>query len=180
MMKQLKCLENFVVSKNNYYNPEQMQMMCISMLKERDVEIDDISFLAYSSQCKYVDNLTIQECKDAILKMLKKRETFHAILFAINIDICAEKHIFDEPLNSILLSDVGLFGIDEALALSICGDYGTIGKTNFGNIDINKPGKLYKLQKSNEHCHCFLDDIIGAIACNAAIYIAQMHANLSS
>ena len=99
MMKQLKCLENFVVSKNNYYNPEQMQMMCISMLKERDVEIDDISFLAYSSQCKYVDNLTIQECKDAILKMLKKRETFHAILFAINIDICAEKHIFDEPLN---------------------------------------------------------------------------------
>ena len=98
------------------------------------------------------------------------------MLFAINIDICAEKHMFDEPLNSIILSDVGLFGIDETLALSICGDYGIIGKTNFGNLDINKPGKMYQLQKNNEHCHCFLDDIIGEIASNAAILIAQKHA----
>lgn len=179
-MKQLKCLENFILSKSNYYNPEQMQMINISMLKERNVEIEDIAFLAYSAQCKYIDNLTLQECTDAILKMMKKREIFHALLFAINVDICAEKHVFDEPLNSILLSDVGLFGIDETLALSICGDYGSIGKTNFGNLDINKPGKLYQLQKSNEHCHCFLDDIIAAIACNAAIYLAQLHANQES
>lgn len=179
-MKQLKCLENFINSKNNYYNEEQMQMICISMLKERNVEIDDIAFLAYTAQNKYIENLNLQQCKDAILKILKKRETFHAILFAINIDICAEKHIFDEPLNSIILNDLGLFGIDETLALSICGDYGSIGKTNFGFLDINKPGKLYQLQKNNEHCHCFLDDIVGAIAANAAIYLAQTNASLSS
>ena len=82
-------------------------------------------------------------------------------------------------LNSIILSDVGLFGIDEALALSICGDYGVIGKTNFGNLDVNKPGKIYQLQKNNEHCHCFLDDIVGAIAANASILIAQEHASKS-
>ena len=107
-MKQLKCLENFVISKNNYYNEEQMQLMVISMLKERSVEIEDIAFLAYTAQCKFLENLSLQECNDAILEVIKKRETFHAVLFAINIDICAEKHMFDEPLNSIILSDVGL------------------------------------------------------------------------
>ena len=179
-MKQLKCLENFVVSKSNYYNEETMQLMVISMLKERGVEIDDIAFLAYSAQCKYIDTLSLSQCKQAVLEVIKKRETFHAVLFAINIDVCAEKHLFDEPLNSILLNDLGLFSIDETLALSICGDYGIIGKTNFGNLDINKPGKMYQLQKNNEHCHCFLDDIIGAIASNAAILIAQKHATLNS
>ena len=66
-MKQLKCLENFVNSKSNYYSKEQMQMICISMLKERGVEIDDLVFLTYSSQCKYVENLTLEECKEAVL-----------------------------------------------------------------------------------------------------------------
>lgn len=177
-MKQLKCLENFKVSKSNYYNEEQMSMIVISMLNERGIQIDDIAFLSYTLQCKYINNLTMDKCKKAILKIFGKRETFHAVLFAINVDMLAEKHLFDEPLNSIILSDLGLFGIDEALALSICGDYGTIGKTNFGNLDVNKPGKLYQLQKNNEHCHCFLDDIIGAIASNAAILIAQEEANL--
>lgn len=177
-MKQLKCLENFVVSKSFYYNEETMQLMVISMLKERGVEIEDIAFLAYSAQCRYISNLTLQECKEAILEVVKKRETFHAVLFAINIDVCAEKHLFDEPLNSILLNDLGLFSIDETLALSISSDYSSIGKTNFGNLDINKPGILYLLQKNNEHCHCFLDDIVAAIASNAAIKIAQEHANL--
>ena len=176
-MKQLKCFENFTISKSNYYNEEQMQLMVISMLKERGVEIEDLAFLAYTSQCRYVEGLSIEKCKEAILKVIKKRETFHAVLFAINVDICAEKHLFDEPLNSILLSDIGLFGIDEALALSICGDYGTIGLTNFGNLDVNKPGKIYQLQNNKEHCHCFLDDVIGAISANAAILLAQEHAN---
>lgn len=176
-MKQLKCLENFVSSKSNYYNPEQMQMMIISILKERGVSIDDISFLTYTSQCKFLENLMLEECKEAILKVIKKREVFHAVLFAVNIDICAEKHIFDEPLNSIILSDMGLFGIDETLALSICGDYGSIGKTNFGYLDVSKPGKLYQLQSNKEHCHCFLDDVVGSIAANAAIYLAQSYAN---
>ena len=176
-MKQLKCLDNFIVSKNNFYNPEQMQMITLSMLKERGVEIEDIAFLTYSSQCKYLNNLSLDDCKEAVLKIIKKRETFHAILFAINVDICAEKHIFDEPLNSILLSDIGLFGIDEAIALSICGDYGSIGKTNFGYLDVSKPAKLYHLQNNKEHCHTFLDDIVGAIAANAAIYLAQLYAD---
>lgn len=176
-MKQLKCLENFKCSKNNYYSEEQMQKISIEMLKERGVTINDLSFLTFYSQCKYLSDLTIKECEDAILTILSKRETFHAILFAINVDICAEKHIFDEPLNSILINDIGLFGIDESIALSICGDYGTIGKTNFGNLDVNKPGKIFQLQNNKEHCHCFLDDIIGAIAANAAIFLAQIKAS---
>lgn len=176
-MKHLKCLENFVVSKSNFYSEEQMKIISMTMLKERGVEIDDIAFLAYCSQCKYLDHLSMDDARNAVLEVISKREHFHAILFAINVDICAEKHLFDEPLNSILLSDVGLFGIDEAIALSICNDYGVIGQTNFGNLDINKPGKLYQLQNNKEHCHCFLDDIVSAIAASAAIKLAQLYAN---
>ena len=49
-MKQLKCLENFVVSKSFYYNEETMQLMVISMLKERGVEIEDIAFCQLTSK----------------------------------------------------------------------------------------------------------------------------------
>ena len=178
-MKQLKCLDNFKCSTTNYYSEDEMQIIGISMLKERGVEIEDIAFLTYTAQAKYLQPLTMEECKNAVLKVLKKRETFHALMFAINIDICAEKHLFDEPLNSIILNDAGLFAIDETLALSICGDYSIIGLTNFGNLDINKPGKMYHLQNNKEHCHCFLDDLIGGIASNAAIYLAQKYANHS-
>lgn len=176
-MKHLKCLENFVLSKSNFYSEEQMKIIALSMLKERGISIDDIAFLAYCSQCKFLENLTLDDAKNSVLGILSKREYFHAILFAINVDICAEKHLFDEPLNSILLSDLGLFGIDEAIALSLCGDYGAIGKTNFGHFDIEKPGKLYQLQNNIEHCHSFLDDVIGAIAASAAIKLAQDYAN---
>ena len=32
-----------------------------------------------------------------------------------------------------------MFGIDELFGLELAGLYGTIGKTNFGDIDVNKP-----------------------------------------
>ena len=68
-MKHLKCLDNFINSKSNYYNEEQMQLSSISMLKERGVEIDDIAFLSYYAQCKYLPNLTLDECKKAVCKI---------------------------------------------------------------------------------------------------------------
>jgi phosphatidylglycerophosphatase A len=86
------------------------------------------------------------------------------------------KFLLQEPLQSILYDDLGLFGIDEAIAISIAGNYGTIGVTNFGNMDVNKPGKISILQNKKDACHCFLDDIVGAIAAVAAIRVAQRHA----
>ena len=46
-MKQLKCLDNFKCSTTNYYSEDEMQIIGISMLKERGVEIEDIASLIY-------------------------------------------------------------------------------------------------------------------------------------
>ncbi|MFA6739315.1 MAG: phosphatidylglycerophosphatase A [Bacilli bacterium] len=172
----LKCLEHFKPSDSNVYSEEEMQKINIDVLAERGVSVDDIASLAYWAQSKYLDNLTLDEMRESVLEILNKRDQFHAILLAVQVDVLAERNLLQEPLQSILYSDLGLFGIDEALAISIAGNYGTIGVTNFGNMDVNKPGKISILQNKKDACHCFLDDIVGAIAAVAAIRVAQRHA----
>jgi phosphatidylglycerophosphatase A len=65
-----------------------------------------------------------------------------------------------------------LFGIE------LAGLYGTIGKTNFGDIDVNKPGIVAKLNYDGKGdkpaCHTFLDDIVGAVAAAASTRVAQI------
>ncbi|MDZ4195962.1 MAG: phosphatidylglycerophosphatase A, partial [Candidatus Izemoplasmatales bacterium] len=60
----------------------------------------------------------------------------------------------------------------------LAGLYGTIGKTNFGDIDVNKPGIVSRLNDTGKHdhhtCHTFLDDIVGAIAAAASTRVAQI------
>jgi len=175
-MALLKCLEDFVPSPNNVYNEEEMREINVKILAERGVSIDDIAYLSYWAQSKYLDALTIEEMKESVLEILGKRDQFHALLLAIEIDVLVEKGLLDNPLQKILRDDLGLFGIDEAIAISIAGNYGTIGVTNFGNMDVNKPGKISILQNDKQHCNCFLDDMVGAIAAVAAIRVAQRHA----
>jgi phosphatidylglycerophosphatase A len=175
-MSLLKCLEDFIPSESNVYSEAEMQRINIAVLKERGVSVDDIAYLAYNAQSKYLEDLTIEEMRDSVLEILRKREQFHAILLGVNIDILAEKGMLAEPIQSIIRDDLGLFGLDEAIAISIAGNYGTIGITNFGNMDVNKPGKISILQSKKEQCNCFLDDIVGAIAAVAAIRVAQKHA----
>ena len=154
-MALLKCLEDFVPSPNNVYNEEEMRAINVNILAERGVSIDDIAYLSYWAQSKYLDSLTIDEMKESVLEILGKRDQFHALLLAIELDVLAEKELLDNPLQKILRDDLGLFGIDEAIAISIAGNYGTIGVTNFGNMDVNKPGKISILQNDKEHCNCF-------------------------
>ena len=70
-----------------------------------------------------------------------------------------------------------MFGIDETFGLDLAGTYGTIGQTNFGDIDVNKYGIVDKLNvkgKEEGVCHTFLDDIVGAIAAAASTRVAQV------
>lgn len=175
-MVNLNCLKNFKPSISNVYSEEEMRTINIDVLNERGVSIQDIAFLSYNAQSKYLDNLTLEEMEDSVKEILGKRDQFHAILLAVNIDILAENKELIEPLQSIVRDDLGLFGLDEAIAISIAGNYGTIGVTNFGNMDVTKPGKISILQNKKEECHCFLDDVVGAIAAVSAIRVAQKHA----
>ncbi len=156
---------------------EKLKNKSIEMLEERGVKINDIAELTLLLQEKYYDGLTLEICIDNVYAVLEKREVQHTVITGITIDVLAEKGLIEEPLNSMLKSDYGLYGIDEVLALSIVNVYGSIGFTNYGYIDKLKPGILKKIddlgKETKNACHTFLDDIVGAIAAAAASRIAH-------
>lgn len=143
-------------------------------LYQRGVKIEDIAELVMFLQQKYHPNLQLEDCIENINRVLSKREVQNAILTGIQLDILAEKKLLEEPLQSIIEVDESLYGVDEILAFSIVNVYGSIGFTNYGYIDKQKPGILKKL---NDHtsgqCHTFLDDIVGAIAAAASSRLAH-------
>ncbi|MCK5732477.1 MAG: phosphatidylglycerophosphatase A [Tenericutes bacterium] len=153
-----------------------MRNICINLLKDRGVSLEDIVEIVYDLQIKYVPDLTAEVCLEAILRVLGKREVQNAILTGVELDILAEQNKLSEPLQSLISTDNPLYGIDEILVLSICNVYGSIGLTNFGYVDKTKPGiigELDKMGKETNKCHTFMDDIIGAIAAAAASSVAH-------
>jgi phosphatidylglycerophosphatase A len=143
-------------------------------LHERGVEIEDIAKLVMYLQQKYHPDLEMEECIYNVERVLTKREVQNAILTGIQLDRLAEKKMLEEPLQSIVEVDEGLYGVDEILAFSIVNVYGSIGFTNYGFIDKQKPGILEKLNDKNSgKCHTFLDDIVGAIAAAASSRLAH-------
>lgn len=172
----LKCLRNFKPHESDIYTAKEMQELNIAMLNERGVTVEDIAKIAYDNQKKYLPDLKEKEMVDSVMEILTKREQFHAILLAVNVDFLAERGVIMEPLRSILNHDLGLFGLDECIALGISGNYGQIGETNFGHLDVTKPGVIAKLNDDPEHDNCFLDDVVGALAAVAAVRVAQNHA----
>lgn len=143
-------------------------------LTERGVTIDDIADLVYYLQSKYHDDLSMDECRFNVNKVLTKREVQNAVITGIEMDRLAEKNMLTEPLQSTIEVDESLYGIDEIIAFSIVNVYGSIGFTNYGYIDKQKPGILQKLNdKSSGECHTFLDDIVGAIAAAASSRLAH-------
>lgn len=148
-------------------------------LSDRGVTAEDIAELVYHLQEKYHPNLTMEDCLYNVEKVIRKREVQNAIITGIQLDLLAEKGMLEEPLQSIIRNDEGLYGVDEILAFSIVNVYGSIGFTNYGYIDKKKPGILKKLNdKSNGDCHTFLDDIVGAIAAAASSRLAHQAANV--
>jgi phosphatidylglycerophosphatase A len=157
-------------------NKEQMKQYCITLLNQRGVQIADITELVYYLQQKYIPDLSLAVCEEAVGRVLSKREVQNAILTGVELDILAEKRMLSEPLQTLIKGDNPLYGIDEILVLSITNIYGSIGLTNFGYIDKIKPGIIGRLDsegKHEDHCHTFLDDIVGAIAAAAASSVAH-------
>ncbi|WP_409295154.1 phosphatidylglycerophosphatase A [Peribacillus sp. SCS-26] len=149
-------------------------------LEERGITIKDIAELVMYLQSKYHPNLQIADCMHNVDRVLSKREVQNAILTGIQLDVLAEKKLLDHPLQSIIESDEGLYGVDEILAFSIVNVYGSIGFTNYGFIDKQKPLILRQLNdKSSGKCHTFLDDIVGAIAAAASSRLAHRSAGTS-
>jgi phosphatidylglycerophosphatase A len=133
--------------------------------------------LIYTRQEMFELNKKVLLKSESVEKILSLRDVFHHVQLAAEIDRLAEEHLFQGPIQDIILEDFGLFGIDETMGLEVSGLYGTIGQTNFGDIDVNKHGivkKLNELGKEEGICHTFLDDIVGAIAAAASTRVAQV------
>lgn len=146
----------------------------IEKLNERGVTLEDIAELVIEIQSAYYDNLTMEECLENLEAVLRKREIVHAILTGIALDELAEKKLLPEPIQSIIIEDEGLYGIDEIIPLSIVNVYGTIGLTNYGYLDKEKIGIIKKLDsKKGEKCNTFLDDLVAALAAATASRIAH-------
>jgi len=162
----------------NLYSRDEMYRICVAKLEERGVKVDDIAAIAFRQQSRWNPAISLQECRESVDKILSLRDVFHLLLLGAEIDRLTEEKAFRGPIQEILATDLGLFGIDELFGLELAGLYGTIGKTNFGDIDVNKPGIVAVLNDLGKHdgksCHTFLDDIVGAIAAAASTRVAQV------
>lgn len=162
--------------KRVYFSREEMFEMNRDSLLERGVTIEDIAKIAYRQQGKYNPDISLTTCIESVEKILSYRDIFHIVQLGIEIDRLTEEGIFRSPIQDIMRADLGMFGIDEIFGLNIASMYGVIGQTNFGDIDVNKPGIVKKLNDDGKgkQCHTFLDDIVGALAAAASTRVAQI------
>ena len=157
------------------YTIQELKEITIRQLQERGVEIEDISKIVFILQEKYYPNLTMQLCTENVERVLEKREVLQCVLTGIAIDKACDKKLFDDPIQKIIESDEGLYGIDEVLPLGIVNCYGSIGFTNFGYLDKKKIGIIKYLDemKSKDIVTTFADDIVAALAAATASRIAH-------
>ena len=161
-----------------YYSREEMQKINTEKLLERGVTIEEIAVIAYNQQYRYNKDIKMEDCIESVEKILSLRDIFHLLQLGAEIDRLTEEKAFHGPIQAILENDLGVFGVDEIFGLDIARLYGAIGQTNFGDIDVNKPGIVAKLNEEGKanspKCHTFLDDIVGAIAAAASTRGAQI------
>lgn len=164
--------------KKIYFTREEMFQLNKERLHERGVELEDIALVAYKQQSKYNPQIRMEDCLESVKKILSYRDIFHLVQLSIEIDRLVEEGKLRSPIQDIIRADLGMFGIDEIFGLSIASMYGTIGQTNFGDIDVNKPGIVKELNEAGKsdrpNCHTFLDDIVGALAAAASTRVAQI------
>lgn len=146
----------------------------VKWLADRGVAVEDIAQLVLDIQKRYIPDLTLEDARESVERVLDKREVQNAILTGVALDILAEKGDLPEPLGFTVKTDDPLYGIDEILALSIVNVYGTIGLTNFGYLDKVKPGIIGKLNSQKDgRVNTFIDDLVAAIAAAAAGRVAH-------
>lgn len=144
-----------------------------ALLVERGVTMMDIAEIVCEMQAPFNPNLQPEDCVESVEAVLQKREIQHAILVGVELDKLAEQQKLSEPLQSIIETDEGLFGVDETLAIGAVFGYGSIAVTSFGYLDKQKIGIIKKLDTSEDSVNTFLDDIVASIAANAASRLAH-------
>ena len=148
----------------------------VERLQERGVTIDDLVNLTFKMQEEFISKLTHEECREAVIDVMHKREFLNNAMVGLELDRLPEDNRVAEPLAAIIKNDAGVFGVDEALALQIAELYGTIGVTNFGYLDRVKSGIIKQFDTDSGHVNTFIDDLLGAIVAAACGKLAHQEA----
>ncbi|WKA57545.1 phosphatidylglycerophosphatase A [Planococcus shenhongbingii] len=153
---------------------EEITKATLDALERRGVRSEEIAKIVLEMQLPYNEGLTIDHCIESVESVLRKREMQHALLVGIELDELAEQGKLSRPLQQIVGSDEGLFGVDEMIGLGAVLTYGSIAVTTFGHLDKNKVGIIRKLDtKIGGHVHTFLDDLVASVAACASARIAH-------
>ncbi|EGQ27143.1 phosphatidylglycerophosphatase [Sporosarcina newyorkensis 2681] len=165
---------NNMVAGKNIVHSDVVTAAAKDALLRRGVKIEDIAKIVYEMQVPYNKGLSLDQCIDSVENVLRKRELQHAILVGVELDEIAERGQLSAPLQQIVESDEGLFGVDETIALGAVYTYGSIAVTTFGHLDKNKIGIINDLDtKKGIGIHTFLDDLVASVAACAASRIAH-------
>lgn len=157
------------------YPDKELFDYVLENLTNLGVSIEDLGKVTYQLQKEYLPGLTEQDCNDAVLHVLSKRDVLQHVAMAINLDKLASNQEFDEPLQRIIEKDMGQFSVDETLAIGLTEDYGNIATTSFGYLDKEKIGRAKELDEQQDYGNCatFIDDVLSAVSACAAARIAH-------
>lgn len=158
------------------YPDKEMLDYVLNYFEELNIDIKDIAYAAVDHQKKYIPTLTYKDGIKRLYAVLHKREVLNNLITAIALDEIANKGLLPLPLQRVVEQDAGVYGVDEALAISTSQLFGTISTTNYGALDVNKSKvakSLDELQKSGERITVFIDDQISAL--QAAVESSLAH-----
>lgn len=161
---------------NIKYPDTQAHEYVISRFTEKHIKIHDIAKIVYNQTKEFVPTITIEECERDVIDIIHKRDYLNSAMIMIQLDKLAEQNQLDEPLNTIISNDLGVFGVDESMAVDIATLYGPIGITNFGYLDRKKHGIIKDVDTDKNHVNTFLDDLIGATVAAACGRISHRYA----
>jgi phosphatidylglycerophosphatase A len=154
----------------------------IALLLERGVTLKHLVDMVLELQKPYNILLTWEDCEQHVLGVLRKQQTFHTVQLCSQIDVGVEQGEFGAQFQAIVANDEGLYGVDEAVNISISMMYGMIAITNFGFLDKAKPGIIGELDNdhSNGRCNTFMDDTVCALVSASCARLAHNHLNTQS
>lgn len=153
-----------VANKNVPYPDQELFDYVVKELDKRGIDEWTVGNAAYAMQHQYYPDVTVEQFGSELTNVLKKREVLNNLAVGFALDNFANRSLLPEPLQTIVANDLGAFGVDEALALSITQLYGTVSSTNYGHADKEKIGFAKELDNSNGEINTFSDDLFSALA----------------
>lgn len=166
-----------IMSEEKKYMPSKREYI-EEQFEKRNIYTSDMAELVFDSQQRHIEGLAYEDAVRAVEAVMKKREVRHALLVALALDNLAMDNALPEPLQTIVAEDQPLFGVDEDIAVATSGLNGSIATTNYGNLDVSKPGIVGRLnqdQKDGKMITTFLDDMISAITAQAMGKLAHAY-----